>query len=65
MRIRQDIMSTTLIAIFPSRQAVIEAPDHLSTIELVEVDKAAGGESAATGETIIVNNNKIQPDRRP
>lgn len=53
-------MSTTLIAIFPSRQAVIEALDHLSTIELVEVDKAAVVAKAATGETIIVN-NKIQP----
>lgn len=54
-------MSTTLIAIFPSRQAVIEALDSLSTMKLVEVDKAAVVAKAATGEIIVVN-NRIQPN---
>ncbi len=54
-------MSTTLIAIFPSRQAVIEALDSLSTMKLVEVDKAAVVAKASTGEIIVVN-NRIQPN---
>lgn len=52
-------MSTKLIAIFPSRQSVLEALDHLAKLNLVEVGKAAAVAKAATGEMVVVNPNEF------
>jgi uncharacterized membrane protein len=49
-------MSTTMIAVFASRQQVIDAVNSLGALELVDVSRAAVVAKADTGKMIIVDN---------
>lgn len=51
----------TLVAIFQSRQDLIEAVDQLVELELINVGRTAVIARAADGETVIVNNT-ISPN---
>lgn len=50
-----------LVAIFPSREAVIDAVDHLVEAALFHVGRSAVIAKAADGETVVIE-NRVTPD---